>query len=81
MICGRLNGWVKARSKGAAWWMGFCGSYDIGFVGLEEGSFGVKWGWMSAPGSCYFLDKIVSEWRGLRWGLRVGVKWRPWAVE
>ena len=34
---------------------GFCGSYDIGFVGLEEGGFRVKWGWMSAPGSCYFL--------------------------
>lgn len=41
----------------------------------------VKRGFESAPGSCYFLDKIVSEWRGLRWGLRVGVKWRPRAVE
>ena len=31
-------------SKGVAWEMGFCESYDIGFVGLVRGGFGGRKG-------------------------------------
>ena len=36
-------------SKSVAWEMGFCESYDIGFVGLEEGGFGGRKGSLRAP--------------------------------